>query len=1064
MATTVDLKIGLNLEIGSVPVALVAEIDRQPTQTVYTFDGSVQDADVPLGRFMQFVGMQFGVDVALPPELDLDAKIDYVAGQVVLTKPQTGASSTRLGVSGKFDFTTPSSELFTLQFYAGADLQDPVPASGNPYVVGACFDTALPFARLPLVGDVPGFDELVLTSIGFSYTNATPGPSGTAQTFAIPQVDAAPNPLYTGNDPTARDGTVYAISTQGNQQTFALQGGGFSLTAGLANASGEVLDNFALPMALPASQLAQQLPVYYPQPTSPPASPVHWMSVNKTFGPVVLRQIGLNYSDGEASFGFSATFALGGFSLGLQGLTITFPLPLPGTPAGDEVSFGLQGLTFDIQESSFQIGGAFLAVAQNGVTSYYGEVIAQAASFGVKALGGYTPASGSGPASFFLYANVDVPLGGPPFLFVTGLAGGFGINRTLILPTIDGLSGYVLLPANAPPQGASPASTIAAVLPQMEAYFVDQPGEYWVAAGIAFTSFEMIDAFALVTVAFGVDVQVGLLGTCAMTLPTGTADPVAYVEIDILASYTPSSGLLSIQGKLSPASFVYGGFCRLSGGFAFFIWFGGEHEGDFVVSLGGYHPAFTKPDNYPAVPRLTMAFELGPFHVTGQAYFALTPAMLMAGLSMSATWNSGPVKAWFTTGVDFLIAWAPFHYEADAYINVGCSVDLGLLTLDVQVGADLYVWGPPFGGTAELDLDVVICTIQFGAPPAVPPPVGWNTFKTNFLPQDSGTAAAPVLRQARRVRRVAAALSAGAALADDAPATNVIKASVPAGLLQSGVAGLDWIVDPNAFAILTSSTIPANNGQWVSASGTTAIPDTVTSYGAVPAAGLPYLTLPDDRATFSATQVWNPVLNIAAMNQNGVASYHTVGLRKRRAGDPAGTYADFVTTVAATPQLVGSSTALWGPGGGTKTVADDALLDATLNGFLLAPMPRNPDRVSAVKLVELLFTDPAQTGFAYQSPQVATAYTVAATSTDAQHDLVVTVAGAHAAALTNQGYVLSALADPWVAGQRAAIVADLVANGFATSPPGGIDVSLLATRKALTDWPMVELLGTEQAA
>jgi hypothetical protein len=129
--------------------------------------------------------------------------------------------------------------------------------------------------------------------------------------------------------------------------------------------------------------------------------------------------------------------------------------------------------------------------------SYYGEVIVQAGSFGFTAIGGYSP--NANPASFFIYANIEVPLGGPPFLFITGLAGGFGINRDLKLPTVDSLSSCPLIPGNpnTPVQGSSAADTIKSVLPVLQSLFPYDAGEYCVAAGIRFTSFEMIQAFTL---------------------------------------------------------------------------------------------------------------------------------------------------------------------------------------------------------------------------------------------------------------------------------------------------------------------------------------------------------------------------------------------------------------------------------------------------------------------------------------------------------------------------------------------------------------------------------------
>src|SRR5262245_11206447 len=490
--TNVDLKIGLNLTIGSVPVSLDAEYNSTSTQTVYTFNGCVQDAVISLGEFISFVGQQFGINIQLPPELNLKAKIDYVAGQVIYTQPQTGNATTQLGINAKFELSG-GGDTVTLEFYADAILQNPAPPSGNPFVIGAAVDTDLQLSSLQLVGDIPGFRDLALTHIGFSYTNNTPSAGAPPLTFSIPQVTVSDNPLFTRNDPTARDAKTYAITSQGNQQSFNLSTNGFSLTVGLEDTgSGTMLNNFALPMSLPP---ATPPPVsapsqYYPEPTSPPASPVHWVDINKTSGPLTLHKIGMNYSQGEATFGFSAGFALGTFSFFLEGLSITFPLPLPTTPAGQTVSFDLEGVALNFQVSGVSIGGAFLRMpGAGGVTNYYGEVMVQAGTWGFKAMGGYTPAEGNNPASFFLYVNLEIPLGGPPFLFVTGVSGGLGINRTLILPTISTLQGYILLPANAPPQAATPSATINQVLPQLQSIFIDQPGEYWVAAGISFTSF-----------------------------------------------------------------------------------------------------------------------------------------------------------------------------------------------------------------------------------------------------------------------------------------------------------------------------------------------------------------------------------------------------------------------------------------------------------------------------------------------------------------------------------------------------------------------------------------------
>lgn len=1041
--TSVDLSLGLNLTVGSVPVALDADIQTSNEGTVYTFDGSVQNAEIPLRDFVAYIGSQFGVAVELPPELKLEARVDYVVGQIIYTKPSSGDSTTEFGAAAKFELTVGSTTL-EFRFYADV-IKSEAAGKATKYVVGAAIATELNFADLPLVGKIPSFADLCLTDVGFSYTNAKPGKDGdNAVEFSIPQVAKSDNPLFTRPDPKARDASRYTITKDGEKRRFALQNGGFSMTVGLIHRStGETVDNFALPLSLP-----ETTPPAYPAPadyssgkTSPTKSPVHWIDINKQLGPVDLKQLGLNYSGGEATFGFSAGFALGGFGLDLEGMTITFPLPLPGSPAGRSVSFGLDGLGMSVQRGGLSLSGAFLRVAEKEMTSYYGLVAVNIGNFGLKALGGYTPEYDGKPASFFLYAAVKVPLGGPPFLFITGFAGGFGINRALKLPTIEKLPGYILLPDNAPDQQGSPSSTISKVLPQFEEYLQDEPGQYWVAAGISFTSFEMINAFALVTVSFGVDFQVALLGQCSMTFPTKEAGlAIAYIEIDILASFTPSSGLLAVDGRLSPASYVFGGFIELSGGFAFYIWFGptqgGEdHSGQFVATIGGYHPAFDPPKFYPTVPRLSLSADLGPLQISGDAYIALTPAMIMAGLAIRATWSSGPIQAWFAAGVDFLIAWAPFHYEATAYIGLGCSVDLGLFTLSVHVGAALQLWGPEFGGAAMVDLDVVSFTIAFGAEKSGPKPIDWTTFRGAFLPPDTKP-------------KPKAALDGRGNLAAETPepaVVNIIKATAAQGLL--GTYGEDhWLIDSNHFRIETNSSIPSNQAAWLTDGGEDNLCNVLADWGAKDADGL-YRNRP--AKPFSNEEVWNPTIDIKPMDQKNVQSLHTISLKHIATNT-------YVTGLSITPILASSASALWVKSTQKEEANAEPFSLSTLTGFAITPIPQHPGRVSNVPLYSLLFTQGSSTGFKYQHALPNPEYKVKGT-VEANRDLVIEIGGAHEQKITNSNLELKALVDPWVSEQRDSLLGDLEAS-FGTYAPSEVKLTVMA-EKALMNWPAVQLLG-----
>jgi hypothetical protein len=1040
VAIEADLSVALNLTVGSVPVLLRAHVDHSPQGTDLIFDGSVASVALPLSDFLAAVSKEFGLSTGLPVELSLSAVLDYVVTQLKRrSSPAAGATITLL-VAGRFELDVAGGGA-QLSFYAYVATADPRPAS-TPFVIGAAFDTNLDFGNLPVVGSIPGLADLSLRQIGFSYANADPAASNQPQRFVIPTV------TRTGTV----DQPVYTITDVGSP-ALAVDGGGFSLTAALVNLrTGATQASFALPLAPPSSTPPPPGPTPpsqpapgKPRPSAPASSasalPIRWVDVNKTFGPVSVQKIGVNYAHGQASFGLSAGLALASFGLGLDGLAISFPLPLPGQPAGSTVAFDLAGLSLDFKRGGLELGAAFLRVNEGGHPAFYGEVIVKMANFGLKAIGGYSPATETSPASFFIYASLNVPLGGPPFLFVTGFAGGFGINRSLELPTLENLGTYLLLPDNAPAQSDSAQDTIKTVIPQLQSIFRNEPGQYWVAAGISFTSFEMIDAFALVTVAFGVDMQIAVLGSCAMTFPKGSPYPIAFIQVNLLASFTPSSGLLAVIGELTPSSFVYGGLVHISGGFAFYIWFNGPHAGEFVVSVGGYHPAFARPAHYPAVPRLAMQFALGPMSVTGQAYFALTPAMMMAGLSLQAVWSSGGIRAWLTAGVDFLMAWAPFHYEASVYISLGCSVDLGLFTLELDVGAELMIYGPPFGGHADVNLEVASFTISFGAPPAAPDPVGWNEFRAGFLPRDTVAKTAPTR----------AAVAAAAA----APTQNVVQASVDAGLLQTEVAGLDWIVDPERFAILTNSAVPATGVRWLGPAGAADIPNSVAVFTgtSLDVSTHPFFTLPPDLATASDSFVWNPALGVRPMKAQDIESRHTVALTKHESGQPA----TAITAVTVQPVLLDVSAAMWANTTAPPGANDARLVPRSLVGLRITALKRRPATVDNVPLEILLYQRGYASAFDFSATPADTRYSVEIAAT-APTILDLTVSGATTVPLANQGFVLASLGNSWVAEQRSAVVAEL-ASIFGTRPAAQIDVSTMATATKLTDWPTTAVLG-----
>jgi hypothetical protein len=479
----------------------------------------------------------------------------------------------------------------------------------------------------------------------------------------------------------------------------------------------------------PAPVTPSPVPAALPGPTSA------WIDVQRSFGPVHIARIGFRITeDNSLGILLDAGVNLAGLTIGLSGLEADIPLNAPFWP-----SFALAGLEVGYVSPGLTLAGALIKAYGVTPTMYTGELILQAGSFGATAFGSYTTVNNE--PSLFAFLALNVPLGGPPFCVVTGLSLGFGYNRRLILPTIETVQTYPLVQAA---MGITdPQETINA----LNQYIVPADNQYWLAAGIRFTSFEMLNAYALLTASFGTQVELALMGEAVLTLPLvvpGKEELIlAQADMVLLASINPSLGQMSISAQLTSRSFILDRNAQITGGFAFYFWFGNNtHAGDFVVTLGGYNPYFTTPTYYPRVPLLGLNWQISSLiSIKGGLYCALTPSVIMAGGNLSASYTSGNVKAWFNANADFLMRFKPFSFESTIGVSVGASYKINLYfttkTVSVTVGASLKLWGPPFAGTATVDLTVMSFTIAFGAPKQkVSTTIDWTEFRNSFLPPE----------------------------------------------------------------------------------------------------------------------------------------------------------------------------------------------------------------------------------------------------------------------------------------------------------------------------------------
>ena len=251
----------------------------------------------------------------------------------------------------------------------------------------------------------------------------------------------------------------------------------------------------------------------------------------------------------------------------------------------------------------------------------------------------------------------------------------------------------------------------------------------------------------------------------------------------------------------------------MTGGFAFYLWYKTITTpdytipaGDFVITLGGYHPAFQQPVYYPTVPRLGLSWKMdvsvGSVSIAGGAYFAICPTAVMAGGYLNVSFEAGPLKAWLNAYANFLIEWNPFYFNIGIGISVGASFGTTIagvsITLKVELGAKLQLEGPPTHGHVEVDWYVISFTIPIGDGDNATKDrnLDWDGFAENFLPT-------PTKDDSKK-------LKAADALNADPPVQQVVKWSTDTGLLRTDDATGLWTVNPVPFAVSLNTAIPAN--------------------------------------------------------------------------------------------------------------------------------------------------------------------------------------------------------------------------------------------------------------
>jgi hypothetical protein len=453
-----------------------------------------------------------------------------------------------------------------------------------------------------------------------------------------------------------------------------------------------------------------------------------FLPIQRAFGPVYLGEIGLgvDYRQGilprqleMISLYLDGQVSLLGLTAAVDKLRFGYHVSRPFfDPSSWEVDVDGFAISSDIGGLSLAGGlRKFPLDAPLAGLEYLGMLKVGFGSYGLDLFGGYahpTTAAGAQFASFFAFGALHAPIGGPPAFFITGIAVGFGINRDLLTPDIEHITTHPFMQAL---RALGPEPEPMQQLQQMRAIVPPAQGEYWVAAGISFTSFVLVTGELLVTVQFGDGLDLAILGLARIQLPEPVV-PLVNIELALLARFSSTEGTLLVQAQLTENSFVLAPSVRLTGGFAFQTWWKGPNAGQVVVTIGGYHPRFHH-DGYPVVPRVGLNWSpIDEISIIGGAYFAICSEAIMAGISLQVTAELGPAHAKLSFGGDAIVFFDPLWFQVDVYAEAEIGITIWLLfgsiDLDVHLGFDVTVEGPPVHVEGHFSVAGISIPFEFG--------------------------------------------------------------------------------------------------------------------------------------------------------------------------------------------------------------------------------------------------------------------------------------------------------------------------------------------------------------
>ena len=369
----------------------------------------------------------------------------------------------------------------------------------------------------------------------------------------------------------------------------------------------------------------------------------------------------------DVTLAVSASAAIGPVAASVENIGVKMSLvpALPGRAGAFgnlDLAFGFKppdglGLSIDAGPVS---GGGFLSFdSEQG--RYAGIVQLSVASIAITAIGlldTHLPDGRPGYSFLVIVAVEFTPIQLGMGFTLNGVGGLAGIHRTMVLEALQsGLRNHAIDHIMFPPD---PIHNAPQIISDLRTIFPPSEGRYVFGPMVIIGYCSFIEIELGILIELPEPIHIVILGQISAFLPQRRA-AVVELHLDVLGIIDFPARHFSLDAVLHDSKILM---FILTGEMAMRLFWGDDAM--FAMSIGGLHPGFQPPSNFPTLRRLQLALGTGDNpRLNLQCYMALTSNTLQFGahLELYVEMAGFNVQGWF--GFDVLVVFSPFSFRAD---------------------------------------------------------------------------------------------------------------------------------------------------------------------------------------------------------------------------------------------------------------------------------------------------------------------------------------------------------------------------------------------------------------